>query len=92
MRPFTLALLLCLSLSAAAQQIIKKQETFPPGSAEARAQERCRASRGTDCETRSGLREWMREDREITPEEQQAAAGARRHREECAKHKNKPGC
>jgi len=85
---------LCLGLSftAAAQKILPKPEAFPPGSAEARAQERCRAARGVDCDTRAGLREWMREDVPLTPEQQQAAAAARRHREECAHSRKKPGC
>ena len=52
---------------------------------------RC-AHRGSDSESKDGLKEWLREDRAITPEEQQAAAGARRHRELCAKNKKAPGC
>jgi hypothetical protein len=50
------------------------------------AVKRCRENRGTDCESREGLREWIREERPISLEEQQAAAGARRHREQCAKN------
>ena len=57
-----------------------------------RAVQRCKENRGSDCESKDGLKEWLREDRAITPEEQQAAAGARRHRELCAKNKKAPGC
>jgi len=84
-------LLLCLQLPAAAQTP-KKTEAFTPDSIEDRAQKRCREERGLDCETRDGLREWIREETELTPEQRQAAAAARRHREECKRNKNKPGC
>lgn len=92
MKKFLLAgLLLGLSLPAAAQAK-KKAETFAPGSVQDRAQQRCRANRGTDCDTRQGLREWIREERPLTDEQQQAAAAARRHREECAHSRKKAGC
>ena len=86
-----LACLLTLALPAAAQTR-KKTETFKPDSIEARAQKRCKENRGTDCDSRAGLREWIREETPITKEQQQAAAAARRHREECKRNKNKPGC
>jgi hypothetical protein len=46
----------------------------------ARAYERCKANRGVDCETSRGLAPWVREERPITPEQQRAAAAARRAR------------
>jgi hypothetical protein len=46
----------------------------------ARAYERCKANRGVDCDTQSGLMPWLRAERPITPEEQRAAAAARRAR------------
>ena len=46
----------------------------------ARAYERCKANRGVDCESTRGLAPWVREERPITPEEQRAAAAARRAR------------
>jgi hypothetical protein len=48
--------------------------------ARARAYERCKANRGVDCDTARGLAPWLREDRPITPEQQRAAAAARRAR------------
>ena len=56
------------------------------------AAKRCKENRGADCDTREGLNEWLRQERAITPEEQSAAAGARRHRETCAANKKAPGC
>jgi len=81
-------LLLCLALPAAAQ-------TIPPGAKESardRAIKRCKENRGTDCESREGLREWLREERPITDAERTAAAAGRRHREECAKNKKAENC
>ncbi len=46
----------------------------------ARAQERCKANRGVDCESAQGLAPWIREDRPITPQQQRDAAAARRAR------------
>jgi hypothetical protein len=46
----------------------------------ARAQERCKANRGVDCESAQGLAPWIREERPITSEQQQRAAAARRAR------------
>jgi hypothetical protein len=54
-----------------------------------RAIKRCKENRGTDCESDRGLREWLREETPLTAEQQQAAAGARRHREECARTNGK---
>jgi hypothetical protein len=56
--------------------------TQQPGgdAARARAYERCKANRGVDCDTARGLAPWLREDRPITPEQQRAAAAARRAR------------
>ena len=48
--------------------------------ARARAQERCKANRGVDCESAQGLAPWVREDRPITPQQQRDAAAARRAR------------
>jgi hypothetical protein len=84
------SILLCLAVPVAAQATepgAKAQDE-----ARAAAVKRCRENRGSDCESAEGLKEWMRQDRPITPEEQKAAAGARRHREECAKNKEGAGC
>jgi len=54
------------------------------------AQNRCRANRGVDCDSREGLREWVQQERPISDRERAAAAGARRHREACSKSKS--GC
>lgn len=70
-------------------------QTPKPSSQEAareHALQRCKENRGTNCDTREGLAEWLREDRPITAAEQQAAAAARRHRELCAKNKKAAGC
>ena len=70
-------------------------QTPKPGaqdSARAAAVKRCKENRGADCESRDGLNEWLRQERPITPEEQQTAAGARKHRETCAGNKKAPGC
>ena len=56
------------------------------------ALKRCNESRGVDCDSRSGLREYLREDRPITPEEQQAAGAARHLRELCAKDPTALAC
>jgi hypothetical protein len=57
-----------------------------------RAIKRCKENRGTDCTSERGLREWLGEETPLTDEQQQAAAGARRHREECAKNKKATNC
>ena len=44
------------------------------------AYERCKANRGVDCDSARGLAPWVREERPITPEQQRAAAAARRAR------------
>ena len=58
----------------------------------ARAVERCKADRGVDCETPQGLAEWIQQERPITPEQRQAAAAARLHREQCKGNPRRPGC
>jgi hypothetical protein len=82
--------LLCLALPAAAQTAKRDQGTS--NAAREAAMKRCKENRGSDCESAEGLKEWLREDRPITPEEQKAAAGARRQREECAKNPKGGGC
>jgi len=57
-----------------------------------RAIKRCKENRGIDCDSREGLREWLREERTITDAERQAAAAGRRHREACAKNPKGSGC
>ena len=64
----------------------------PKESLRDRAMKRCKENRGTDCESREGLREWLREERELTDAERQAAAAARRHRENCARNPKTGGC
>jgi hypothetical protein len=85
-------LLLCLAIPAAAQTTPRAAKEQVQDPARIAAAKRCKENRGSDCESAEGLKEWLREDRPITPEEQQAAAGARRHREECARNKKAPGC
>jgi hypothetical protein len=46
----------------------------------ARAYERCKANRGVDCDSARGLAPYVRDERPITPEQQRAAAAARRAR------------
>ena len=83
------ALLACIAVPAAAQTV-KREKTLDP--AHEAAAKRCRENRGSDCVSEAGLSEWLREDRPLTPEEQTAAAAARRHRELCAKNKTAAGC
>src|SRR4051794_29941980 len=56
------------------------------------ARKRCQENRGTDCQTRQGLAEWIRQERPITEEERRPAAGARRHNEACARNPRGSGC
>jgi hypothetical protein len=84
------AVLLAAALPAAAQTAPKPAR--PADSAREAALQRCKENRGTACDTREGLEEWLRQERPITPEEQQAAAGARRHRETCARNPKAAGC
>jgi hypothetical protein len=81
-------LLLCAALPAAAQKTTSdaRQATRD------RAVVRCIENRGTDCETREGLREWRRQEQPLTDAEREAAAAARKHREQCAKNKKAAGC
>jgi len=68
---------------AKAARSTQRSATTPQPSgdtARARAYERCKANRGVDCDTAQGLAPWLREDRPITPEQQRAAAAARRAR------------
>lgn len=78
----------CIAVPAAAQSAQRgAKETVRE-----RAIKRCKENRGVDCDSREGLREWLREERAITDEERRAAAGARRQREQCAKTKGGTGC
>jgi len=89
MKPF-LACLLLLGLAAPAFA-----QTIPGANKESardRAIKRCKENRGTNCDSREGLREWLREERPITDAERQAAAAGRRHREACAKNPKGSGC
>jgi hypothetical protein len=85
---FVIVMLLGLATTAFAQTIPVAEKE----SARDRAIKRCKENRGTDCESRDGLREWLREDREITDTERQAAAAGRRHREQCAKNPKGSSC
>jgi hypothetical protein len=75
-------------------QTTKPEEQKPEAreSQRERALKRCKENRGINCDTAAGLREWLREETPLTDEQQQAAAGARRHREECAKNKKATNC
>jgi hypothetical protein len=57
-----------------------------------RAIKRCKENRGVDCESREGLREWLREERPISDAERTSAAAGRRHREQCAKNPKGANC
>lgn len=86
--PAALAIAFCISLPSIAQ-------TAKPGardSARESATKRCKENRGIDCESKEGLREWLREERPISDEERQAVAAGRRHREECARNKKNATC
>jgi len=83
-----LAVSLCAALPAAAQTAAKA----PSSAVLESAKKRCLEQRGTDCNTREGLKPWIVEETPMTKEQQQAGAAAARHRRECAANKNKPGC
>jgi hypothetical protein len=86
----TAALILALAVAApAAAQTQKPQAADPQREA---AVKRCKENRGYNCETEDGLREWLRQEQPLTPEQQSAAAGARKHREACAKNPKGQGC
>ena len=92
MRKILLLLILAFFLAApavaqTAKPGIKKEESLRD-----RAIKRCKENRGTDCTSDRGLQEWLREETPLTDEQQQAAAGARRHREECARNKKAANC
>ncbi|MGH8764318.1 MAG: hypothetical protein ACRET8_01230 [Burkholderiales bacterium] len=86
------ASLLLISLAMSAPIAAQTAKPGAKESARERAIKRCKANRGIDCESKEGLREYLGEDRPITDEEQRAAAGARRHREACAKNPRGSGC
>jgi hypothetical protein len=85
-----LAAILCLYPAAPASAQTEKKSARE--SLRDRAIKRCKENRGTDCESRQGLREWLREEQPITDAERQAAAASRQHREQCAKTKGGAGC
>ena len=87
---FLSALMLFLAAPVGAQT--GKPEAKEKGSPRDRAIKRCKENRGTDCASDRGLREWLGEETPLTDEQQQAVAGARRHREECAKNKKATNC
>ena len=75
--------LLCIAamlvaLPAAAQNTKKAAPKVDP--VVERAKQRCIAQHGVDCDTPEGLREWIIQDRQMTPEQQRSAAAARRVR------------
>jgi hypothetical protein len=81
--------LLVLALPVNAQQSTKPEARE---SLRDRAIKRCKENRGIDCDSDRGLREWLREDTPLTDDQRQAAAAARRHREECARNKKAVNC
>ena len=85
-------LAVCLSLFFLAPAMAQSPKSGAQDVARAEAVKRCKENRGISCDTKEGLSEWQRQERPITPEEQQAAAGARRHRETCAKNSKAAGC
>ena len=75
--------LICLAamlvaLPAAAQNAKKAAPKVDP--VVERAKQRCVEQHGVDCDTPEGLREWIIQDRQMTPEQQRSAAAARRLR------------
>jgi len=82
----------CLALLLLAPAFAQAPKSDARESALDRAILRCIENRGADCESRDGLKEWLRQERPLTPEEQAAAAGARKHRETCAGNKKAAGC
>jgi hypothetical protein len=70
------AFLAGLAMPAAAQ-IVRKP---PPDTPLERAKKRCIEQHGVDCDKPDGLREWLDQERTMTPEQQRAAAAARRLR------------
>lgn len=76
----------CLSGPAGAQPVPSPDELRQ------RAIERCKTSRGTDCESEAGLREWIMQEQPITDDQRRAAAAARRFREQCKANPKKAGC
>jgi hypothetical protein len=76
------AVFLAFALPAAAQSDLRQ-----------RAIERCKANRGTDCQSNEGLRIWMQEELPMTEQQRQNAAGAanaRRREEEASRPKPTP--
>ena len=87
-----IAFTLGAALPAAAQTTSGKAGAAPAkGSAYERAKKRCQENRGTDCESREGLKPWIVEETPMSKQQQQSGAAAR-HRRDCAASKNKPGC
>lgn len=66
----------------------------PPTADELRARgiERCKASRGVDCDTPEGQREWIQQEQPITDDQRRAAAASRRRNEQCKAAPGKAGC
>ena len=85
-----LAAILCLYPAAPASAQTEKKTAQE--SLRDRAMKRCKENRGIDCESREGLREWLREERTLTDEERVSAAAARHHRELCARNSKATGC
>jgi hypothetical protein len=84
------ALLSCPAVASAQATAAKPTEK---DSLRDRAIKRCKENRGTDCDSDRGLREWLREERPLTDEEQVSAAAARHLREKCERTKGKAsGC
>jgi hypothetical protein len=87
--------LACVILGLALPALAQTGKPAQPGAQDSiyeRAKKRCKEQRGSDCESREGLKPWIVEERPMTREQQQAGAAAARHRRECAANKNKPGC
>jgi hypothetical protein len=87
---FVSALLLGLAAPAGAQSEPKRSAAEQE--LRERAIERCKENRGSDCTSEAGLREWVRQERTLTPEQQQHAAALRQKRERCAKNPKGTGC
>jgi len=83
------ALFVFMAFPVAAQQTTKPTAK---DSERERAIKRCKENRGTDCQSKEGLRQWLDEERPITDADRQAAAAGRNHREQCAKNKKGAGC
>ena len=85
-------LLLAMQLAAPAWSQTASRDRSSADELRARAVERCRANRGTDCDSPAGLQEWLIQEQPMTEAQRRSAAAARLHREQCKANPKKAGC